>query len=218
MKTKILATIATLATLCVATATAQNSAVTTDDANVKSSRRTRVDVRTGHELRIGAGAFSRPGYPKEWSCRGYQGETIDDSSVRSRMHYAGSYSIAYVYRFNRLVSFGLTAVWALNYDNIKDIDSGIRYTDYNHYIGFMPTVRLHWFNSRWVELYSAGGIGVGVDYYKSNKPNDSYHDAAFNLRGQITPFGITVGRRLFGFAEFGYGAQGIIVGGIGYKF
>ncbi len=65
---------------------------------------------------------------------------------------------------------------------------------------------------------SAGGIGVGVDYYKSNQPNDSYHNAAFNLRGQITPLGITVGRRLFGFAEFGYGAQGIIVGGIGYKF
>ena len=224
MKIRNLAIIALLATLCVATAAAQNSAVTTDDQNTTPSRRrTRVEVRTGHELRIGVGAFSRPGY-KEFGgggCMDMVATSSDLSSAKvyfGNTYYTGAYSVGYVYRFTRLVSFGLTATYAENHSYAYDTFSGERLGSlFDHYISFVPMVRLHWLNRRWVSLYSAVGIGITIDYNRySVHEVETNNDV--NITGQITPLGITVGRRLFGFAEVGYGAQGIIVGGIGYKF
>lgn len=62
------------------------------------------------------------------------------------------------------------------------------------------------------------GFGLTVEYEHENA---NYYDFSYTdtiLTGQFTPLGITVGRRFFGFAEVGIGAQGCLICGLGYKF
>lgn len=71
-------------------------------------------------------------------------------------------------------------------------------------------VRFNYFNRPLVKLYSSVGIGVMADF--------SYYPVVA-MHIQTVPFGISVGGRVFGFAELGLGS--LYLGGnigVGYKF
>lgn len=199
-------------------------------AQTRLRRRDRIQVRIGHELRFGVGAYG-VGYtilgytgcyepPHSWNDRNYSLGTFEQSKIYSGdEYYSGVYSLDYAYRFNRTISFGVSFNYACvttKYHNLSD-DSragGIN----RHYMSVMPMLRAYWLNSKYVCLYSALGLGVTVERTVEQIGNRSYLNVDTLFAGQFTPLGITVGKRLYGFAEFGVGTQGVVIGGIGYKF
>jgi hypothetical protein len=72
-----------------------------------------------------------------------------------------------------------------------------------------------------VKLYGKLGLGFHqfnqtVNYVDPSVSNESVRYNYFT--GQLTPFGIEVGKNVSGFAEFGFGYNGILSAGIRGKF
>lgn len=91
----------------------------------------------------------------------------------------------------------------------------------NHHIRFTPAVQYEWYNRGIVTMYSE--VGVTLDLIV--KTDDSYQGVQYRsgpelrVRPNVTPFGITVGKKWFGFAEvFSLGPRGIFTAGAGYRF
>ena len=75
----------------------------------------------------------------------------------------------------------------------------------------LPQAKFTWVNREMVRLYSSLGLGVTAGEFDG--VSDCY------LAGQAVLLGISVGRRLVGFAELGSGSMymgGMI--GVGYRF
>jgi len=95
----------------------------------------------------------------------------------------------------------------------------------------VPTIKVYYLDKNMVSLYSAAGLGVakyaGFDNLINTYTTTDYkgrtwshtEDRTFKFEAQFTPFGIQVGKRLFGFGEVCLGTMLFGVrGGIGYKF
>lgn len=97
------------------------------------------------------------------------------------------------------------------YPNINDRESHFRIT---------PAVQYEWFNRGLVTMYS--DIGLTVEFTAKEYKTDGVitDDGRYTyVRPNVTPFGITVGKKLFGFAElFSFGPRGFFNMGVGYRF
>lgn len=131
------------------------------------------------------------------------------------MRTTGALGVAYGYRVRRWLEVGASFSYMGYYRNLlRTSDGGVARRQREHYLTLMPYVRFSWLNRRSVRLYTSLHLGyqLGCERYFSEDKADSY------FAGQFTPFGISVGRRLFGYAEIGVGMRGVFVGGIGYRF
>lgn len=129
---------------------------------------------------------------------------------------SGAVSAVYTYRARRWLEVGGSVTYAGFYRNFMHAsDRRVAFRQREHYLALMPVLRFSWFNSRTVRLYSTFQLGwqLGFEKYSSDR-FDTFHYAAI----QVTPLGISVGRRIFGYAEIGIGMRGVLVGGIGYRF
>lgn len=131
----------------------------------------------------------------------------------------GTFSLMYTYKLYRKLEIGAALVYSGKYTG--------RYQDfkkvgaYNRtFVSIEPTVRFAWLNHRSIRLYSSASFGMGLLITKDNTDIVKYEEVSSELAGQITPFGIVVGRRLFFFLEpYTFGTQGIFaVTGFGYRF
>lgn len=135
---------------------------------------------------------------------------------------AGSYSLSYMFSPARWFSVGTYATYAnVNYKHY-DRRSGQRIskTNIDHFL-LTPTVRFTYLNRPIVRLYSQVGIGFGhltenCKYVDGSMTNEKYSETYCSI--QLTLFGVSVGRRLYGFAEIGSGSIGGLNAGIGYRF
>lgn len=78
-------------------------------------------------------------------------------------------------------------------------------------VTILPQARIHWFNREWCRMYSSAGFGLTAGGFDGRSETSA--------AGQIVPFGITFGKRFFGFAEVGAGT--LYLGGkfgVGYRF
>lgn len=126
----------------------------------------------------------------------------------------GGIGISYGYRVRRWFETGASLTYAGFYQNLyASADGCVAARERNHYVTLMPYARFSWVNRRSVRLYSSLHLGVQWSSQRSyfyDKSNYTY------LAAHFTPFGIRVGRRLFGYAELGIGMRGVFVFGIGY--
>lgn len=84
-------------------------------------------------------------------------------------------------------------------------------------ITILPEARFNWLNRDIVRLYSAIGIGLGIDVASDIRYNET--ETGFYPVAQFTPVGISLGRRVYWFAECGLGLQYIGgMTGIGVRF
>lgn len=171
-----------------------------------------------HDLRLGIGAYVINSNCSLQSC--FCVDPLHD--LEEYLFYdhdkytTGAISLSYGYRLAKRCEVGI----AFSYcgeswmrDRVADGNLMGRFRE-DHW-SVLPFVRLLWMDRRLVRLYS--GLGIGVQWrlrrnYDGSKSNE------FGVTGHLTMFGITVGRQLFGFAEYGFGGAGLIVGGIGYRF
>jgi len=159
--------------------------------------------------------------------------TVTDNNVnafKNYSYYSYDYPLAYVYgdyysstmtagnitasldiilskRCAVSVDLGYTPMWRDAYDGITN---QYLYTQRGGALNVLCMFKLFYMVRPVVRLY--GDIGVGIAQYFSN-------DNSLEFAGQLVPFGIEVGKKCFGFVEFGVGSSYMGArGGVGYRF
>ena len=135
------------------------------------------------------------------------------------MNLYGCYNVHYYYQVTHWCQVGMKTVVEgskLTYytDTTKRV---IDHVSQDVLLSFMPSVRFTYLNRPWVRLYSSVDVGVGFflsstggsDGESRNKPL-----FAFN----ITPIGVSVGKKFYGLFELNAGYDAIVKVGIGARF
>lgn len=132
----------------------------------------------------------------------YDGPTYMTGNIMAEIdfHYRKWFTLA--------VGVAVNGIWKDKYDaltdELKGRESGFTMT-------VLPQARFTWVHKELVKVYSSVGVGLTGGGF------DGRSEAVF--AAQAVPVGLTVGKRLFGFAEFGIGT--VYIGGmfgIGYRF
>lgn len=178
----------------------------------------KIDFQKQHELRFSGGAFPTMGdiasYPY------WIGNTIDGTRSYNGPTYAsGCYTLSYDFRFKKWfdlgVALGYYGEFGSKYSNVDNSKIG---NNSSQYISVMPVVRFTWLNRPWVRMYSSLGVGMVFNTYSTYSGLKQYRFNETGWCAQFSPFGIAVGRALFGYAEVGVGIHGALIVGIGYRF
>jgi hypothetical protein len=86
-----------------------------------------------------------------------------------------------------------------------------------HRFAVFPTVKFTYFNRPLIRLYSAAGFGFGLKREKWDSNTDYYINET-HVSGQLTFFGVSVGKNVFASWEIGYGSMGFLTLCGGYRF
>ena len=174
------------------------------------------DVFPRHEFRIGMA-----GYPvMEWLMFGRFGEPAyrpyDNPSYLYRDYEGPRYMLGHVtaeysYNCSRRFTFAAVAYMAGMWNDVYDYKGNRRGRESSVSVHILPTARFKYLDRPACTLYGSVGIGAWM----------SYDDNEFMAKPsvQVVPLGITFGRKLYGFAESGFGMA--YVGwsiGVGYRF
>ncbi len=134
--------------------------------------------------------------------------------------YDNAWWLSYTYNFTKLFALGFSVTYdgytneAYNGPN----QPSPRWHEY--YITPMFTGRVSWLNRPIVRLYSSAGFGIAFNsegWYKSD--SNGFHFRRCRFAWEATPIGISVGKKLYGYAELGIGTvYNIGCLGIGYRF
>lgn len=124
----------------------------------------------------------------------------------------GIFLAEYCYHFNRWFSLAASLDMCGLYNDILDpYDAGRVGRENGVAAALFTHARFYWSNRRYARLYSAVGIGFEANTYGNDK----------GVTGglQLTPIGITIGRKVFFFAEYSYGTMYVGgTAGVGYRF
>lgn len=144
-----------------------------------------------------------------------------DLTYRGALKTSGGYALSYMYSPLRWLSVGLYAGYVCEWQpTLLHSTQTIVSTTKERHLMLVPTVRFTYLNRPIVRLYSSIGIGVGF-CHEYTRNVDGHIEANYNNRfcpAEVTFLGVSVGRRLFGFAELSLGSMGCCSAGIGYKF
>ncbi len=189
----------------------------------------RPDFHPEHDVRIGIGANPLNSYLTGWkTVRGCVDWDESYATLSGRYnenligvgptYTFGALSAAYTYRPVRWLEVGATLVYVGEYSTrYYNIDKAKVSHDMVHDISIIPTVRFMYYSSGVVRLYSKVGFGIGIHVEKTEYSYGSGTDVV--PAWEVCLFGISVGRRVFGYAEvLSFGATGLVSAGIGYRF
>lgn len=138
-------------------------------------------------------------------------------TFRGNRKHSPSISLSYHYDLNSHWAAGAYMGYAGCYQNMHNNAGGSPLSKYrDHYLFILPTMRLYYMYRPAVRLYGEMGFGAYIRW-KKDFGEDSY-SCHMDACGQITVFGISVGKKVFGFGELGYGILGVCRFGIGYRF
>ena len=148
-------------------------------------------------------------------------------------HYIPTISAEYYYHVNPYI--GLGGIVAFNgmsrdmYYTWKDNTSNTEHTKlsgkakrYNYSV--LPAMKVDWLRKKYIGLYSKAALGISImcesqkDDMETAESTD-YSDTTFIPNIQLTFIGFEAGSETWrGFAEYGFGEQGILSAGLRYKF
>ena len=117
--------------------------------------------------------------------------------------------------FKDWLYFGGTFVWTGGYDRLlHKATHKLVYSYQSHNFTLMPTLRFAWYRRGIVQLYSGLGVGVVVSHTNNVYSDNTRLTASYD----VTFFGVSVGRNLFGYFDLGAGMRGVFSFGLGYRF
>lgn len=197
-------------------ATAQNKTVTYNADNTITVSKTLPNFEKKHDLRVGLGSLSfvQSLLLETWgdgccdiSMPNLRGQVINASTYLSPEYYTGMFSLSYTYHTRRWFQYGGTLYFGAITRSRFDNETDKKVENLNSYAGgVMPTVRFVYLYREKVQLYSAVSLGV------------CFNEDEVLPWGDLTLFGCSFGKKLFGFVELGAGFGGWGRVGIGYHF
>ncbi len=155
-----------------------------------------------HQVSLAAGFAPLPWYGEK---------LVGGNNRRKDMHPVG-FSIAYQYRAERLFDIGIvygmtTKKEEQTYSKKRDTrHTGLLFGRFNYF---------QWKNG---VLYGRIGGGIRVETSVHQLVDQKSREEEVKFAYQLSPIGVEVGRKLAGFAEFGYGSIGTAIVGVRYKF
>lgn len=120
--------------------------------------------------------------------------------------FTGSFNLEYMNNFHSRMAAGV--ILGYEHSNMKEID----YKE--NFITIMPAFKMNWVKKDIFRFYSKVAAGITLDVASHPQVSDTDVEFAY----QVSPLGFEVGRAFSGFAEIGYGHQGIALVGVRYKF
>ena len=125
-----------------------------------------------------------------------------------QLNYWGPVSAEYFYRplSNALGVGAVAAVGGCKWEEGSDARTT--------YITVMPAIKYNWLTRSYVSWYSK--VALGATIKADSGMGDSGGEVAFNWQASLV--GVEFGGAFRGFVELGCGEQGIILGGLRYKF
>lgn len=137
--------------------------------------------------------------------------------------FIGPLSAEYFYHVSPLVGVGGIGVYSRHEQDVVQNEqvTGKRNSDY---FTIMPAVKFNWLRKRQWSMYSKLGLGYTHGHYTTTGKDSSGNDTRstsdndlFNFQASLV--GIEAGNRnVRGFAELGFGEQGVIHGGVRFRF
>ena len=124
-----------------------------------------------------------------------------------QLNYWGPVSVEYFYR--PLERLGVGAVAAISGSKWDD-EANAKST----YFTVLPAVKYNWLNKSHFSMYTKVAAGLTVSSDSGTRSDETR--VMFNWQGSL--IGLEFGGAFRGFAELGLGEQGIILGGLRYKF
>ena len=147
-------------------------------------------------------------------------------AVQPGSYWAFTPSIGYKYWFNNYI--GLGAHFAFDKNSVKAVyDAGSlattdddKWATHNRYFWTMALdFNWNYMNKPMCQLYGDIGMGASVVRFSNNRPDNPEATLKqfpfFNMH--LSPFGVRVGNKVGGFAEFGWGYKGFINAGVSVK-
>ena len=132
--------------------------------------------------------------------------------------YASPYvGLRFGYRVKRWLKVGADLGWS-GFFSRQHMSEGVDLKENIHTMTFIPKVTFFFATSKYVSAYA--GVGMGVRYnLRQGEVRDIERFHVVEPAWQVTPIGVTVGRKVPGFAELTVGKDmvGIKVG-VGYRF
>lgn len=127
----------------------------------------------------------------------YQGDKFTTGNITAEFNFA----------FKKWFTLSLGASFQNTYFNVYDPRLGLVGRHNDAQFSLVPQARFFWANTNYVRMYSSLGLGISI-----------IPDGLYPIF-QIAPLGIEVGKKVYGFAEYGFGTHYIGGGiGIGYRF
>ena len=131
----------------------------------------------------------------------------------------GATAVHYMYNKYKWLSYGASISYYGAYEKTFD-----RFTDklvgrdYNQCLNVMALLRFTYLNREYVRLYGKVGLGIGVNWETDEFEDLDLSRTNLFLPINLTLFGIQVGKKIYGFGEYGISANGMFLAGIGCKF
>lgn len=184
-----------------------------EDNDVK---RKNITLPTCNDIRIGAGV---PGGVSILSLQGFLMGVTGSSHFAANdffspeTTYITPISLEYNHYRNEWLVIGVKAHFSAIEGDIHAPESGaFKYRAGHYLVGGLFNWRFEYLRREYVQLYSSCGVGVGV---RITKPTTLTLPV---LMVDWTYIGVTFGKRVFGYAEFGGGISGFLRAGIGGRF
>ena len=130
-----------------------------------------------------------------------------------------SLGLSYTYRAKRWCEVGVAVAYTGTFNRrYSAMDNHPVGRCKEHFLVVLPTVRFVWVRTDMVRLYSTFSMGVIGSWMRSNYEYAEPTTAGSSEIGvEVIPFGISVGRHVFGFAELGYSERGWLNIGVGFR-
>lgn len=136
----------------------------------------------------------------------------------------GPISVEYFYHLKPWLAVGAIGAYGQFSQDIvtKNDENDVIGNKKTNYATFMPAVKFNWLNRDVVGLYSKLAVGAThrsekKTYEDESREGREYCD--FHVNFQVSLLGVELGsQNLRGFAEFGFGEQGMLSVGARYKF
>ncbi len=142
----------------------------------------------------------------------YAGNKYSYSPRRS----IGGFTVGYMYRLSRRWSAGMSASMSV-VSTTASVNDRKMFINRTTTLGIIPTVRFSWIDRPLVKCYSELQISCTFDLLRNSADRTERWNHSYALVAPMLA-GVSVGRRLYGFAELGTGLRGVVCAGIGYRF
>jgi hypothetical protein len=155
----------------------------------------------------------------DWPGGRFEGHTPWERYDRSRYSYSDriytqALSVGFTQELSRWLALGMQASYSGQFQSQR-LDGITTDRLYTHRFAFYPAVRFTYLNRPMVRLYSGLGLGIGMKWNREFFDRDVEYSVF--PTGQVTFFGVSVGRQLFANWELGYGVKGYLTLGMGYR-
>lgn len=145
----------------------------------------------------------------------YLGEWFEPSVYHSDYIVTCPISLGYMFRLRNFLWLGGSVSYMGIFTKVFDArDDSFLYNSTETQIAILPSVRFSYLNKKYVTLYSGISTGLLINIDPANGEKNVYIHPAM----QLTAFGVSTGRKFFGYTEIGWGYKGFITAGIGYRF